>query len=147
MKSSAWSFISSPLSSHQSNLLPSSHICHERRKAIVSDPELSITLIFQFSHSIKEAIICPVLMTKSWFMHSAENFVGFDYPSAYGSSSLLCFEKHRGFHFHPQWNSSLWNPWFSFYPRHVQSFELCLIIKYRIRFLPYSCRLLCVMSV
>jgi len=42
----------------------------------------------------------------------AENFAGFDYPSACGCSSFLCLEKHGGFRFYPQQNSFLWS---SFY--------------------------------
>lgn len=119
----------------------------ESKQLLVSDPELCIILIFQFSHSIKEAIICPVLITVFWFIYLDENFVSFDYPSAYGNSSILRLEKHWGFRFHSQRNSSLWKPSSSFYPRHVQSFELCLIIKYRINFHTYSCRLLCIISI
>lgn len=123
--------------------LPSNCFCHGREKA-TSDPELSIVLIFQFSHSIKEPIICPVLITKFWFMYLAENFVSFDCSFACGSPSLLFLETHWSFHFRQQWNSSLWKAWSSFYVKHVQTFELCLIIKYGINF---HCRLLCIISV
>lgn len=73
----------------------------ERRQLLVSDPKPIVILMFQFSRSVREAIICPVLITKLWFIYLGENFVGFYYPFACGSPSLLCLEKHWCFHFRP----------------------------------------------
>lgn len=79
----------------------------ERKQLLLSDTELRVILIFQFSHSIKEAIICSVLITKFLLVSLLENFVGFNYHSVYAAHPycdlkstkvLVCIHDRTGFY-------------------------------------------------